>query len=385
MSRNQLGIVLLTTFLVFCTLYTPQPLLPQLATEFGVAMTDAALLITVTLIPLGLAPVFYGYFLQAIPARTLLRIALAFLILDQLALFFATEFWQLIALRGLQGLLMPALFTSLMTYCASMAQSDKVRSTMGLYIAATIVGGFASRILSGYLSLHFGWQWVFLILAVLLILPLILTSRIDADAEINFSRLDARAIGRVLRVPTYAYCYLALFTVFFVFTGILATLPFRVEEIAPGTGSFIISLVYLGYMIGVPMAIYSDRLQKWVGSEKKLLLAGLGITEIGLFGYLPPNLIMLFVFMLILAGGMFLIHSTLSGFLNDIASEHKGVVNGLYVSVYYISGTIGSWLPTLLYQQLGWRWMMWIFFAVICLSCWCLLQLPHRDRAAATV
>ena len=325
MNRNQLSIVLLTTFLVFCTLYTPQPLLPQLAAEFGVSMTDAALLITVTLIPLGLAPVLYGYFLQAIPARTLLRIALAFLIVDQLALFFATEFWQLILLRGLQGLLMPALFTSLMTYCASMAQPDKVRSTMGLYIAATIVGGFASRILSGYLSIHFGWQWVFLILGALLFLPLLLTGRIDADAKINFSRLDAKAIGRVVRVPTYAYCYLALFTVFFIFTGILATLPFRVEEIAPGTGSFVISLVYLGYMVGVPMAIFSDRLRHWMGSEKKLLLVGLGITFVGLLGYLPANLTMLFVFMLVLAAGMFLIHSTLSGFLNDIASEHKGV------------------------------------------------------------
>ena len=59
--------------------------------------------------------------------------------------------------------------------------------------------------------------------------------------------------------------------------------------------------------------------------------------------------------MLILAGGMFLVHSTLSGFLNHSAVEHKGVVNGIYVSVYYLSGTLGSWLPIALYQSAGWR------------------------------
>ena len=126
-TDKNLLIAMCTTFLTFCTLYAPQPLLPLLSAEFGVSPTDSALLITVTLVPLGLAPIVYGYFLQAIPARTMLRTAVFGLIINQLAFFAVTEFWHLVVLRLIQGLLMPAIFTSLMTYCATMAPTGKVR------------------------------------------------------------------------------------------------------------------------------------------------------------------------------------------------------------------------------------------------------------------
>ena len=148
MDKNLL-IALAATVLSFCTLYAPQPILPLLSAEFGVSAADSALLVTFTLAPLGLAPIAYGYFLQAIPARTMLRLAVLLLIIDQLAFFAATAFWHLLALRFIQGLLLPAIFTALMTYCATMAPPGGVRRAMGLYIGATVLAGFLSRVMSG--------------------------------------------------------------------------------------------------------------------------------------------------------------------------------------------------------------------------------------------
>ena len=385
MTRGQLRIVLFTTFLTFCTLYTPQPILPQLVSEFGVPMSDAALLITVTLLPLGLAPIFYGYFLQAVPARTMLRIALALLIVDQIALFFATTFWHLMTLRFIQGLLLPALFTSLMTYCATMSKTKDLRRTMGLYVAATILGGFSSRVFSGYLASTLGWQWVFLALGLALSIPLALTQKIDADAEVNFSRLDLKTISRILVVPNYAYAYLTLFAVFFVFLGILSLLPFRIKEIDPGASSFLISMVYLGYVIGIPAAIMSEGLVEKLQSEKKLLIAAVLANIIALTAYLAPQLAILFIMMLLLAGAMFLIHATLSGYVNHIAKEHKGVVNGIYVSAYYLSGTLGSWLPVILYRHYDWQAVIIFSIATLILSLYFIHRLkesssPHSGR-----
>lgn len=375
MTRGQLGIVLFTTFLTFCTLYTPQPILPQLVTEFGVPMSDAALLITVTLLPLGLAPIFYGYFLQAVPARSMLQIALGLLILDQIALFFATEFWHLMALRFIQGLLLPALFTALMTYCATMSAPKELRRTMGLYVAATILGGFSSRVFSGYLASTLGWQWVFLALGLALLIPLLLTKQIAADAEVNFSKLDRKAIGRVLSVPNFSYAYLTLFVIFFVFLGILSLLPFRIKEIDPTASSFLISMVYFGYIIGIPAAIMSEGLVEKMKSEKKVLIAAVIANIIALTAYLSPQLAILFIMMLLLAGAMFLIHATLSGYVNHIAKEHKGVVNGIYVSVYYLSGTLGSWLPVLLYRHYGWQAVILFSITILTLSIFFIRQL----------
>lgn len=353
MDKN-LSIALAATVLSFCTLYAPQPILPLLGDAFGVSAADSALLVTVTLAPLGLAPIVYGYFLQAIPARTMLRAAVLLLLLCQLAFFFAVAFWHLLALRFLQGLLLPAIFTALMTYCATMAAPGKVRRAMGWYIGATVLGGFLSRVLSGALVEWLGWQWMFVTVGLALAPLWLALGRLDPDAQINFQRLDLRSIRRVLADPLYRHCYLALFTAFMVFSGVLNLLPFRSSDIDPSIGPFGISLAYTGYLICVPIAILSERMIAAVGGVRRALLAGLCVCFAGLAAYLLPNIPALFATMFIFAAGMFSIHAALSGLVNERAVEHKGVVNGLYVSVYYLSGALGSWLPGYVYQFAGW-------------------------------
>ena len=52
---------------------------------------------------------------------------------------------------------------------------------------------------------------------------------------------------------------------------------------------------------------------------------------------------------------MFTVHSVLSGYVNHLARRRKGVVNGLYVSLYYAGGTLGSYLPVVIYEARGWN------------------------------
>ena len=97
-SRN-LVIALIATVISFSTLYIPQPMLPLLASNFGVTAGEAGLLMTLAMLPLAFAPVLYGYFLQAIPARLMLTVGLILLALNQVCFYFAAEFWHLLALR----------------------------------------------------------------------------------------------------------------------------------------------------------------------------------------------------------------------------------------------------------------------------------------------
>ena len=382
-SRNFL-IAMCTTFVVFCTLYTPQPILPLLAKEFSISPGDAGLLMTVTLLPLGIAPVVYGYFLQAIPARSMLTVALFLLMLDQFGFYLASEFWQLIVLRSLQGLLLPAIFTALMTYCASMAQMGQVRKTMGWYIAATILGGFGGRIISGYFASAFEWHTVFVVLGFMLMIPIVMLRYASADAKISFDRLDSRTVSRVLRNDTFRYIYFILFSLFFVFAGMLNVLPFRLQEIDESVSPFLISSLYIGYLIGIPIAIFSERITSLLGDDKKGLMTGLLLHTAGLIAYLFTDIALLYFVMFAFSAGFFFIHSTLSGLVNHLAVEHRGVVNGLYVSIYYISGALGSWLPAYLYGWLGWDSLIIVFVAVLGVTAWLIMKLgfefSHRPR-----
>ena len=80
MGLNQnLVMVLIATVIAFSTLYVPQPMLPMLAQNFGISAGQSGLLMTVAMLPLALAPVLYGYYLQAIPARLMLMVTLLLL------------------------------------------------------------------------------------------------------------------------------------------------------------------------------------------------------------------------------------------------------------------------------------------------------------------
>ena len=377
LTRN-LVVALIATVIAFSTLYIPQPMLPLLADQFGVSPGEAGLLMTLAMLPLAVAPVLYGYFLQAIPARLMLKVALSLLALNQVCFIFADEFWHLLALRLMQGFLLPAIFTALMTYCASMVAPSQVRRAMGYYIGATIIGGFIGRLVGGIFASSFDWHSAFLVMGLMQLVPLFLLMRVEADADINFARLDSRSISRVLGQRHYRFMFLSLASIFFVFSGILNIVPFHLRDIAPDSSPLVISMLYLGYLVGAPMSFFSENISRRLGDARRGLLLGLVIHGVGIVMLLFVALQGLIFTMFFLAAGFFLIHALLSGLVNHLAQEHKGVVNGLYVSIYYFSGALGSWLPGYLYEGIGWQGMVFVFVLILGFAGWSIGQLENR-------
>ncbi len=154
--------IIVVTILTFFVIYGPQPLLPLLAETYGVSRPQAALLITVTMFPLSLAPITYGYVLEAVPAARLLRLSVLVLGVTTLAFALANLFPLLVGLRFVQGLLLPAVLTSLMTYLSAWGQGRQMQRVMSVYVAATIAGGCcrasAPRFLTGT-SFFCCWRW----------------------------------------------------------------------------------------------------------------------------------------------------------------------------------------------------------------------------------
>jgi len=358
-SRKNLLVVLVTTFLAFCALYAPQPILPRLADAFAVSPASAALLITVTLAPLGLAPIIYGYLLEAVPARSLLLWAVAGLALCQIAFALVgvleLGFAWLVAVRALQGLLFPAIFTALVTYSASMSAAEHVRRSVSFYIATTIFGGFAGRALAGVLADGFGWQAPFWLLAALLGLCVLAIRELEADAELDFARLDPGAVREVLAEPVYRYGFLTIFAVFFCFAALLNSLPFRVVELNPQVGDAFIALMYTGYLTGIAMALSAARVAAKLGGEIRAVAVGSGVFLLSVLATTVPSTAFLFVDMFVFCAGNFLVHGTLSGFLNQRAKRRKAVVNGLYIAFYYCGGALGSFAPAMVYRAFGWN------------------------------
>ncbi len=66
-------------------------------------------------------------------------------------------------------------------------------------------------------------------------------------------------------------------------------------------------------------------------------------------------------------------HSLLSGFVNKLSQENKAIANGVYISFYYMGGTLGSFVPGYFFNNFGWSGFIFflqgmLLFAILCIS-----------------
>lgn len=378
MSHRPPVIILLLTAVAVSILYAPQPILPILAAEFGVSETDSALLITLCMMPLGLAPLFYGYLLEGMSARRMLVIATSILAVCQLLLSASDQWLFMILLRTIQGLCIPAMLTALMTTMTTACRHEHVRHAAAWYVAATIVGGFTGRALTGIVTQVFNWHIALSMWGVMLVLMLIGIYRMPYDTQAGFRKVHLDLFTQVISISGIRHAYIAIFCVFFVFAAMLNVLPFQLTHRNPDIGVGLIGMIYAGYIAGFITTLNTTRIHTLLGSESRTLFLGITIFACGLLVFLPQNLAIDFIAMFVFCGAMFLVHTSLSGQVNHLSETHKGVVNGIYIASYYLGGSAGSWLATLIYSHYGWFAFIASLVAMVFIAIWHIAQLHSK-------
>ncbi len=352
-NRNQF-IISFCTIVAFAILYEHQPLLPLLAKQWHRSASEVAFVTALTMLPLAVAPLIYGYFLEQISSRRLLLSGFTVLLISQAILSTGPDYPVFLLLRAIEGLMLPALFTSLMTYMSVIGGQEKARRNISLYIASTIVGGYCGRVITGIVTGLSDWQTAFWMWSVLALVAVLLLLKLEADPRSTLVKVSFSEISSLLKKSHNRYALLGAFLIMFVFAGVLNFLPFRLTELDPTINTALLSLVYSGYLIGVMVSLFSTRLIGYFGSERSSLLAGACIFLFGTLLFFLDSITLLYLAMLVFAAGMFTMHSIFSGYLNHLETSRKGMINGLYVSFYYSGGALGSYLPGLLYQSAGW-------------------------------
>lgn len=376
--RNQ-WIIIYCTIVAFAILYEHQPLLPLLAQQWGRSVSDIALLTTVTMIPLALAPLLYGYVLEKLSSRSMLIGGFSLLLITQALLSSASSYSMFLFLRAFEGLVLPAVFTALMTYTSASGGVDKARRNISIYIASTIIGGFCGRTLTGLVTSLSDWQTAFWMWSILALVAVISLFKLDLDPRGKLVKISATEVRALLQKPVNRLGLSSAFLLFFIFAAILNFLPFRLLELDPTLTTATLSTVYTGYLIGVIISLASPGLVRWLEGERRILLLATLIYLLGILLFLSEHVSMLFVAMFVFAAGMFALHSVLSGYLNHLEASRKGMLNGLYVSFYYSGGALGSILPGFMYQSAGWMGFCALLVGLVLVLCTLIYAMPRSS------
>jgi YNFM family putative membrane transporter len=209
MSKKDLFVVMYTITVLLSVMYATQPLQPLLAGEFNISITQASNFTAVILLFLAIAPIVYGYILERINAKGVLIIASIILFVTNLFLSFSTSYEMFLFARTIEAIVTPAILTACMSILAN--DKENIKLNMSIYVATTVFGGLAGRVMSGLIASEFGWRMVFLCLSCTLLAGLYFIKQLSFSGEANLTKAKVSDIVTILKDKRFVVIYVLNF------------------------------------------------------------------------------------------------------------------------------------------------------------------------------
>jgi YNFM family putative membrane transporter len=142
-------------------------------------------------------------------------------------------------------------------------------------------------------------------------------------------------------------------TMFFGWMGLFTYLPYLLSAPPFSLSTGLISSVFLVYAVGVVVSPLAGRLSTRV-APTRLVAIGLTVEALGLAATLHASLVTIVAGLVLVVAGTFTAQAVVPAFVNQQARASKGGASALYLTFYYLGGTLGSLLPGLAWEKWGW-------------------------------
>lgn len=369
-SSNQLRLQFIVFTLVsasFTNIYITQPVLPVLRSEFAADAVTVSYSVAAVILGIAIANMPFGALVDRQPIRPIILIGTLAVAAAGIVCAITDHLWLLIGARFVQGLFIPALTTCLAAFLARTLPPERLSVVMGSYVSATVIGGLGGRLLGGWIHPPLHWRYAFVSAAVLILVAgaaalASLPKALEQQAE---SKLRPSYLSMIKRVDLLRI-YMVSFGSFFVFSSVFNYLPFRLAITPFDLSTEWITLLYLSYLMGVPLGPLAGRLSNRFGSGVAMI-GGTLILIVSVVLTLAPSISAVVVALFGVCAGFFTLHAAAVGTLNRRVRSGQGRANALYVLFYYLGGWIGITVCGLVYEQAGWTGAVMLCLLVLML------------------
>lgn len=367
MKKRDLFIVIYCIIIILSVMYATQPIQPLLAKQFNISIIKASQFTAVIMLFLAISPIIYGYILEKVNVKKMLINSSIILFITNIFLGLATSYELFLFFRVIEALVVPAILTSLMSILANI-DKENIKFNMSIYVASTVFGGLVGRIFSGFIATNLSYEFVFYSLSLAILVSIYFISKLSYEGEATISKPKITDVMEILKDKRFLIIYFLMFCVFFVFSGVLNILPFRVKEISSNVSEFQISLLYLGYGMGILISLNSSKIVKFFKNELNTILFGLIFFLFITIFLIQENIIFIFLLIFLFCVGMFTVHTVSTGLANSMKESQKSLTSGMYLSFYYLGGALGSFLPSIIYEKFGWNVVIYMFCIILLIT-----------------
>lgn len=345
----------------FALLYSVQPLLPELATQFEVSATASTLSLSLATAALGVTLLFVGPVSEVVGRTRLIHLSLFASAIVGLLCAVAPSWPALLVLRTVEGVTLAGLPAIGMAYLREEVHERVHARAAGLYVAGTAMGGMSGRLIAGALGDLGGWRLALGLVAVIALVCAVLVRVLLPDSR-NFSpapaRLGhlARMTGRLLTDPALLALYGIAATLMGAFVAVYNAISFRLVGPPYQLSLGAAGLVFLVYPLGAVSSTYAGRLASRIGRRPVLPVCCL-VTGAGLLLTLFAPLGVVVFGLAVMTVGFFGAHGIASGWVANRA--HLGVggtgpAASLYLFAYYLGSSVFGSLAGDVWTSGGW-------------------------------
>lgn len=356
-------------FVTFSTLYTFQPLFPNLVKEFGISPAIASLSLSFATFALALTLPISGSLSDAWGRRQMMGVAVILASLLALASAAGGSLPTLLGVRLVQGVVMAGVPAVAMAYLNEEIEPRALGSAMGLYIAGNACGGMTGRILTAWLTEMMSWRAAVAGLGLLslllgvLFLFLLPPSRNFQRRPLHLGQLSASLFGH-LRNPGLLCLYCLAFTCMGGFVTLYNYVTFRLMGPDFRLSQAEVALIFLAYAFGACGSSVMGRLVERFGRSQSLF-ASLAVMAAGVLLTLLFHVYAVVFGIVVFTIGFFITHAIASAWVGCLAGRARGQASSLYLFAYYLGSSVSGTGGGFCYSAWGWSGVVVLILLLI--------------------
>ncbi|MFZ1894001.1 MAG: MFS transporter [Rhodoplanes sp.] len=349
--------VALAGYCAFLNLYSPQALLPVLAREFGASAGRISAVMTASSFAIALTAPFTGAVADVLGRKRVITCAMLAMTVPMAMVATAASVDDLVVWRFVQGLLLPPIFAVTVAYIGDEWPPAEVAGVAGLYVSGSSLGGFSGRLIPGVLTDLIGWRFALASLAVLTLIGGIAFALL-LEPERRFVRsagvfASLRQMARNLRDPRLLAFYAVGFGVLFNFMAVFTYVSFHLAAPPYLLTPSMLGAIFVTYLAGTATAPLVGRAVGRLG-RRALVLGLIGVWAAGALMLLAPSLAVIIAGLTLCAMCGMMCQAVSTSAVTATAEVGRSSAVGLYVTSFYVGGSVGAWLPGLTWQSFGW-------------------------------
>ena len=357
MNRTTINIVCFLVFAMALSVRAIDPVVPQIAADFAVSTTTAAML-AAAFAAYGFVQPVLGPVADTVGKARVMLGCLALLTVSSFLAAIATDFWVLFVLRILAGAACGGSFPVGMALISDFAPMSQRQVTIGRLLTATISGNLLGAAAAGVISDLVHWRGMMVLLGVISLIALVLGYFGLRDLPKSPPQpLDVRSVlarnRAIFSIRTARICYMTVALEALFLFGIF---PYAAVLLAAGgePRASIAGVVIAAFALGGMVYSLSVRHLLRLLGEKNIMMAGGALAALGLFVVAPgPPWPVQAVAFAAMGCGFYMLHASIQVYVTEFAPAARSSAVAFHTFSFFIGGGISPVLYGIGLDRLG--------------------------------